>query len=207
MYLKMRPDGRPAHPARLYWWLNGLPLAPDPFRHVKEGIRADPTPDRLGQGKRRGRQPLSRGRYQFTGMSTLKRRREDNPLFVMKSSATESHSEWGYYRPPTTMWPKRAVRNHIRPAIEGVNMDERKLKVLISEERLQARIQELGKEIRKHYGDECITCIGVLKGSFMFGRLGTRYRRRCAVIPGRFIVSRRNQIYGVVRLRRSSKSH
>ena len=47
-------------------------------------------------------------------------------------------------------------------------MDERKLKVLISEERLQARIRELGKEIRNHYGDECITCIGVLKGSFMF---------------------------------------
>ena len=43
-----------------------------------------------------------------------------------------------------------------------------KLRVLISEERLQARISELGAEIREQYGDDPITCIGVLKGSFMF---------------------------------------
>ena len=42
------------------------------------------------------------------------------------------------------------------------------LRVLISEERLQARIQELGAEIRAEYGDAPITCIGVLKGSFIF---------------------------------------
>jgi hypoxanthine phosphoribosyltransferase len=42
------------------------------------------------------------------------------------------------------------------------------LTVLISEERLQARIQELGRQIRAEYGDEPITCIGVLKGSFIF---------------------------------------
>ena len=101
-------------------------------------------------------------------MSTLVHPREDNSVLVMKNSAIKPHAEWGYYRPPTTMWPRTAVRGHHRPALQGVNMDERKLKVLISEERLQARIQELGKEIRKHYGDECITCIGVLKGSFMF---------------------------------------
>ena len=88
-------------------------------------------------------------------------------------------------------------------------MDERKLKVLISEERLQARIQELGKEIQ-HYGDECITCIGVLKGSFMF--MADLVRAiggdvRCE-FPGRFIVSRRNQIYGCCSdYGRSSKSH
>ena len=42
------------------------------------------------------------------------------------------------------------------------------LEVLISEERLQARIQELGREIREEFGDNPITCIGVLKGSFLF---------------------------------------
>jgi len=40
--------------------------------------------------------------------------------------------------------------------------------VLISEERLQARIQELGRQIREEFGDNPITCIGVLKGSFLF---------------------------------------
>jgi len=43
-----------------------------------------------------------------------------------------------------------------------------KLRVLISEERIQARITELGKQIREEYGEAPITCIGVLKGSFMF---------------------------------------
>ncbi len=42
------------------------------------------------------------------------------------------------------------------------------LEVLINEERLQARIQELGKQIREDFGDNPITCIGVLKGSFLF---------------------------------------
>jgi hypoxanthine phosphoribosyltransferase len=42
------------------------------------------------------------------------------------------------------------------------------LRVLISEERLQARIRELGAQIRAEYGDGPITCIAVLKGSFMF---------------------------------------
>ena len=43
-----------------------------------------------------------------------------------------------------------------------------KLRVLIPEDRLQARIHELGRQIRADYGDESITCIGVLKGSFVF---------------------------------------
>ena len=43
-----------------------------------------------------------------------------------------------------------------------------KLSVLIPEDRLQARIQELGKQIRSDFGDRPITCIGVLKGSFVF---------------------------------------
>ncbi|MCB9797850.1 MAG: hypoxanthine phosphoribosyltransferase [Alphaproteobacteria bacterium] len=42
------------------------------------------------------------------------------------------------------------------------------LRVLIDEEALQARIASLGEEIRAEYGDAPITCIGVLKGSFMF---------------------------------------
>jgi len=42
------------------------------------------------------------------------------------------------------------------------------LRVLIPEERLQARIKELGAQIRADYGDRPITCVGVLKGSFMF---------------------------------------
>ena len=41
-------------------------------------------------------------------------------------------------------------------------------RVLIPEDRLQARIRELGRQIREDYGDAPITCIGVLKGSFVF---------------------------------------
>ena len=41
-------------------------------------------------------------------------------------------------------------------------------RVLIDEAALQERITALGREIRAQYGDEPITCIGVLKGSFIF---------------------------------------
>jgi hypoxanthine phosphoribosyltransferase len=41
-------------------------------------------------------------------------------------------------------------------------------RVMIPTDRLQARIEELGKQIRADFGDREITCIGVLKGSFMF---------------------------------------
>jgi len=47
-------------------------------------------------------------------------------------------------------------------------MDDSRLRVLIPEDRLQARIVELGAQIRADYGNGVITCIGVLKGSFMF---------------------------------------
>lgn len=47
-------------------------------------------------------------------------------------------------------------------------MASEKLRVLIPEDRLQARIRELGRQIRQDYGDAPITCIGVLKGSFIF---------------------------------------
>ncbi len=47
-------------------------------------------------------------------------------------------------------------------------MSSEKLRVLISEDRIQARVRELGAEIREMYGDAPITCIAVLKGSFLF---------------------------------------
>ena len=47
-------------------------------------------------------------------------------------------------------------------------MSEDRLHTLISEEALQARITELAAQIRADFGDETITCIGVLKGSFLF---------------------------------------
>jgi len=52
------------------------------------------------------------------------------------------------------------TRTAIKPASQ--------FRVLIPEDRLQARIRELGAQIRADYGDEPITCIGVLKGSFVF---------------------------------------
>ena len=48
------------------------------------------------------------------------------------------------------------------------NTSNDKLRVLIPEDRLQARIKELGEQIRKDFGDRPVTCIGVLKGSFVF---------------------------------------
>jgi hypoxanthine phosphoribosyltransferase len=45
---------------------------------------------------------------------------------------------------------------------------KQRLRPLIPEERLQARIAELGAQIREAYGDRPITCICVLKGSFIF---------------------------------------
>ena len=47
-------------------------------------------------------------------------------------------------------------------------MDQDRLRALIPEDRLQARIRELGAQIRADYGDRPITCVGVLKGSFIF---------------------------------------
>ena len=46
--------------------------------------------------------------------------------------------------------------------------DANQFRVLIPEDRLQARIQELGAKIRSDYGGRPIVCICVLKGSFMF---------------------------------------
>ncbi len=42
------------------------------------------------------------------------------------------------------------------------------LEVMISEERLRARVQEMAEQIRADIGAAPLTCIGVLKGSFVF---------------------------------------
>jgi hypoxanthine phosphoribosyltransferase len=47
-------------------------------------------------------------------------------------------------------------------------MSDQRLRVLIPEDRLQARVRELGAEIRNDFGPNAVTCIGVLKGSFLF---------------------------------------
>jgi len=43
-----------------------------------------------------------------------------------------------------------------------------RLETLISAEQIATRIAEMGPEIRAHFGDEPIVCVGVLKGSFLF---------------------------------------
>jgi hypoxanthine phosphoribosyltransferase len=47
-------------------------------------------------------------------------------------------------------------------------MEDNRLNLLISEDRIRARVAELGASIRADHGDRCVTCIGVLKGSFIF---------------------------------------
>jgi hypoxanthine phosphoribosyltransferase len=47
-------------------------------------------------------------------------------------------------------------------------MTNNKVRVLISEERIRARVTELGAQIRAEFGDEQITMIAILKGSFLF---------------------------------------
>ncbi len=49
-----------------------------------------------------------------------------------------------------------------------MNMGDGNLRTLISAERIQARVQELGARIRADHGDDTLTCIGILKGSFLF---------------------------------------
>lgn len=47
-------------------------------------------------------------------------------------------------------------------------LDGKELKVLCSEEVLQARIQEIGEELNKRFGEEEVYVVCVLKGSIMF---------------------------------------
>jgi hypoxanthine phosphoribosyltransferase len=45
---------------------------------------------------------------------------------------------------------------------------EKKVRELISAERIRARVQELGQKIAEEYGGRELVLVGVLKGSFMF---------------------------------------
>jgi hypoxanthine phosphoribosyltransferase len=69
-------------------------------------------------------------------------------IHTIVNAATEATDTWNGFKE----WP----------------MTRDRLEVLINEDRLQARIEELGAQIRADYGDGAVTCIGVLKGSFMF---------------------------------------
>jgi hypoxanthine phosphoribosyltransferase len=42
------------------------------------------------------------------------------------------------------------------------------IRTLISQEQIQARVAELGAQIRAEFGDEPVTLVAVLKGSFLF---------------------------------------
>ena len=46
--------------------------------------------------------------------------------------------------------------------------ERQKLNIMISEEQLSRRIEELGAEIRERYNGEPVAVIGVLKGCFLF---------------------------------------
>ena len=50
----------------------------------------------------------------------------------------------------------------------GLDMTSNQLRTLISAQRLNQRIEELGKEIRQNYTQENIACICVLKGASLF---------------------------------------
>ena len=43
-----------------------------------------------------------------------------------------------------------------------------KMEVLLSESQIQARVAEMGREISGTYGNEALTIVGVLNGSFIF---------------------------------------
>ena len=47
-------------------------------------------------------------------------------------------------------------------------LEGEKLEVLLSEERLRARVSEMGAAITRDYADKPIKLVGVLKGSFVF---------------------------------------
>lgn len=53
-------------------------------------------------------------------------------------------------------------------AIQPISLHRGLDRILIDEARLSARIDELGHEIGKFYGDQCPTLIGVLTGAFVF---------------------------------------
>jgi len=47
-------------------------------------------------------------------------------------------------------------------------MDDRRLKTLYTQETIQARVQELGRQIRDDFPGGPVTCVAVLKSAFIF---------------------------------------
>lgn len=78
------------------------------------------------------------------------------------------------------------------------------MKVLLTEEVIQRRIEELAEAIRRDYGDEPITLVGVLKGSMYFiadlsRRLGEQVRIDFAQVGS---YGDNDQSSGVVQIRK-----
>ena len=60
------------------------------------------------------------------------------------------------------------------------NKNGESLRILISRARLQKRITEIAREIRKDFPDEPLHLVGVLKGAvFFLTDLGNSFRARC----------------------------
>lgn len=57
-------------------------------------------------------------------------------------------------------------------------IQEPAMKVLVSQEAIQNRIEELARDLREHFGNETVVLVGVLKGCFMF------MADLCRAIPG-----------------------
>ena len=51
---------------------------------------------------------------------------------------------------------------------EGFDMKDDILKVLLSEEEIAAKVQEIGAQISKDYADKNLLLVSVLKGSVVF---------------------------------------
>ena len=49
-----------------------------------------------------------------------------------------------------------------------MNIEERKWEIMYDQEALQARIKELGSQIKNDYQDKNLLVISLLKGSFIF---------------------------------------
>lgn len=53
-----------------------------------------------------------------------------------------------------------------------MNIEERKWEIMYDQEALQARIRELGSQIKNDYQDKNLLVISLLKGSFILCRPG-----------------------------------
>ena len=82
---------------------------------------------------------------------------------------------------------------------ENVDIVER---IVLSEEQIQTRVQELGQAISQDYGDECITLLCILKGGLMFlCDLSQAHHLTCRLrLHVRFSYGDATQSSGVVRI-------